>query len=201
MAGQQSSGDDAGIGRRPFADGDFDAVLAAARANDPVAFQRLHAAFAPNVAGYLRLQGAVEADDLTSEVFLAVFTRLDSFAGDEAAFRSWMFTIAHRRLIDEHRRRGRRPVTYEADTTAVELPSAEDAGDVVDRRLADARVMALCDQLLPDQRSVILLRIVADLTVEQTATALGKSTGAVKQLQRRGLLNLQKIVRHEGVTL
>jgi DNA-directed RNA polymerase specialized sigma24 family protein len=48
------------------------------------------------------------------------------------------------------------------------------------------------DGLLPDQRECVLLRIVAGLSIEETAAALGKSAGSVKQLQRRGLLAMKK---------
>jgi RNA polymerase sigma-70 factor (ECF subfamily) len=71
----------------------------------PWAFERLYADLAPVVAGYLRVQGAAEPEDLTSEVFLGVFTGIDSFEGSETQFRSWVFTIAYSRLVDERRRR------------------------------------------------------------------------------------------------
>ncbi len=73
------------------------------------ALEDLFTTLAPIVAGYLRLQGSAEPDDLTSDVFLGAFRNLDTFRGDEAGFRSWLFTIAHRRLLDERRRLRRRP--------------------------------------------------------------------------------------------
>ena len=60
----------------------------------------------PAVAGFFRLQRAAEPDDLTSEVFLGVLRNLHRFRGDEAQFRSWVFTIAYRRLADERRSAG-----------------------------------------------------------------------------------------------
>ena len=62
--------------------------------------------------GYLRLRGADDPEDLTSEVFLRVFNHLDDFSGDERGFAAWVFTIAHRALIDERRRNARRPSTF-----------------------------------------------------------------------------------------
>lgn len=179
----------------------FDGVLTAAQANAPWAFERLYRAYAPAVAGYLRVQGAAEPDDLTSEVFLAVFARLASFSGDERGFGSWVFNIAHRRLVDERRRLGRRPATVTSDRQLVDpADRADPAGDAL-RRLADERVRRVCDRLPADQRTVLLMRLVGDLTIEQVAEALGRSTGAVKQLQRRGLLALRKILEREGVPL
>jgi DNA-directed RNA polymerase specialized sigma24 family protein len=87
---------------------DFDAVLDAARSGAPWAFERLYADFSSAVGGYLRLRGAAEPDDLASEVFLGVFTGVKSFSGTEQQFRSWAFTIADQRLLDERRRAGRR---------------------------------------------------------------------------------------------
>src|SRR5215831_18270393 len=88
---------------------DFEALLAAARAGRPEAWERVYRSLAPAVTGYLRMQGALEPDDLASEAFLGVFRSIGSFAGDEAGFRSWVFVIAHRRLVDERRARSRRP--------------------------------------------------------------------------------------------
>ena len=82
----------------------------------------------PAVTGYLRLHGAVEPDDLASETFIGVFTGLAGFSGDEGALRAWVFTIAHRRLVDDWRRRSRRPQV------------ADDPGDLADlRRRATSR--------------------------------------------------------------
>jgi len=66
--------------------------------------------------------------------------------------------------------------------------------------LARERVRRLLDQLSPDQRDVLVLRIVADLSVEQTAAVVGKSYEAVKALQRRGLASLKRgLLADEGV--
>src|SRR5919205_1900892 len=87
----------------------FEQVLAAAQAGAGWAFEVLYRDLAPAVTGYLRLHGAAEPDDLASETFLQVFTGLAAFSGDEDGLRAWVFTIAHRRLVDDWRRRSRRP--------------------------------------------------------------------------------------------
>lgn len=168
----------------------FPQVLAAAQADAPWAYQRLFEWLGRPVAGYLRGQGAHDAEGLANDVFLKVFTNLADFTGDEQRFRSWVFAIAHNLLIDERRRLHRRPVVVDDDIVDHPAPSSTEAEAFA--RLGAERVRSLLDELSPDQRDVLLLRVVADLTVEQAAEALGKAPGAVKQLQRRGLASLRR---------
>src|SRR4029450_11738779 len=120
----------------------------------------------PAVTGYLRLHGAAEPDDLASETFIGVFTGLARFRGDEEALRAWVFTIAHRRLVDDWRRRSRRPEVTDDPGDLGEQGGGDVEEDVLLRAGAQA-VHELCGTLPVDQRSVLLLRILADLTVEQ----------------------------------
>jgi RNA polymerase sigma factor (sigma-70 family) len=176
----------------------FELVLAAAQADAPWAYERLYRALTPSICGYLRIQGAADPEDLTSEVFLGAFRRIRAFAGTEAQFRSWVFTIAQRRLTDERRARGCRPMIAGAA-----LPDWA-GGDVEEealRRLSAERVRAMCAGLAPDQADVLLLRLISGLTVEAVAGMLGKSPGAVKALQRRGLCALRKNLERQGVPL
>jgi RNA polymerase sigma factor (sigma-70 family) len=178
----------------------FDDVLVAAQSGAAWAFERLYNELAPAVAGYLRVQGAAEPDDLTSEVFLGVFRGLGGFVGDEGRFRSWVFTIAHRRLTDERRRRGRRPDGESLDGHE-EVRSGGDVEAEALAALGGAWVRGLLDSLSPDQRTVLTLRIIGDLTVEQVAEAIGKRPGAVKALQRRGLAALRRALEGQEVAL
>jgi RNA polymerase sigma factor (sigma-70 family) len=168
----------------------FDDVLAAAQAGAAWAFEVLYRDLSPVVTGYLRLHGAAEPDDLASETFLGVFTGLAAFHGDEEALRSWVFTIAHRRLIDDWRRRSRRPQLTD-DAGDLTVHPGGDAEDDALVRVGTADVHRMCSGLPDDQRSVLLLRVLADLTVEQVAQVMGRSVGAVKALQRRGLRTLR----------
>jgi RNA polymerase sigma factor (sigma-70 family) len=170
-------------GRRPVALGEaFPAVLGAAQANAPWAFERLFHAYAGPVAGYVRSQGVPDPDGVANEVFFAAFRRLGDFAGSEPRFRSWLFTIAHNRVVDERRRAARRPRLTEE---AARDPVGGDVEAEALARLGEERVRALLSALPADQRSVLLLRIAADLTVQEVADVLGKRPGAVKALQRR----------------
>jgi RNA polymerase sigma factor (sigma-70 family) len=175
----------------------FDDVLTAAQAGAAWAFEVLYRDLAPSVTGYLRLHGAVEPDDLASETFIGVFTGLGGFSGDEEALRAWVFTIAHRRLVDDWRRRSRRPQVTDDDTDL----AAHVGGDVEDDvllRVGTESVHRLCGALPDDQRTVLLLRILADLTVEQVAQVMGRSVPSVKALQRRGLRALRDRIENAG---
>ena len=170
---------------------DLDELLLAARAGQPWAFGDIWRSLAPAVHGFLRSRGAGEPEDLTSEVFLAAFKALPSFEGCGQDFRGLVFTIARRRVVDELRARARRPRPLpwsERDDDRTVASAEETALDHV----AGDDVRTLLDTLAPDQRDVLTMRIFGDLTVEQVAAALGKSVGAVKQLQRRGLEALRR---------
>jgi RNA polymerase sigma-70 factor (ECF subfamily) len=169
----------------------FASVLVAAQAGASWACTRLWSDHAPAVAAFLTARGSREPEDLTSEVFLTVFDRLGTFRGDAAAFRSFVFSIAYRRLVDELRMRSRRGETVEL-LVEEDPRRASSAEDEAEARLGDRRALALIDALPADQRDVMVLRIVADLTVEQVAAVLGKREGAVKALQRRALERLRK---------
>lgn len=180
---------------------DFAALLGGVQAGRPAAWDECYRWLSPAVAGYLRMQGGRDVDDLTSEVFLAMFRNIDSFSGTEANFRSWVFVIAHRRLLDERRRRYRRPVGESLDPASDPPGSDRGPDEAVLAAISTERVTRLCGQLAPDQRDVVLLRILGDLTVDQVAEVLEKSPGAVKQLQRRGFEAIRRLLEREGVPL
>lgn len=178
---------------------EFADVLRAAQAGGAWAWRRLHDDLAGQVLGYIRAQGAREPDDLLAEVFLQLARNIHSFEGVEKGFRSWVFQIAHNRVIDERRRLRRNPVDP-TDTVDDLLPAEGDvtAGEVIDSIQAE-RIRVLILKLVPAQRDVLLLRILSGLTVPEIAAIVGKSEGAVKALQRRGLVALGKHLESEGI--
>lgn len=177
---------------------EFETLLTAATAGTAWAWQQLFDDLSPAIAGYLRVQGAVEVDDLVSEVFIGVYRRIGSFVGTHEQFRSWVFVIAHHKLIDERRRRSRTISDPVAELTEP-CPPGPDAATAALEQMSLERVIELTHRLVPDQRDVLLLRIVGDLTIHQIADVVGKSEGAVKALQRRGLAALQRIFSEQGV--
>jgi RNA polymerase sigma-70 factor (ECF subfamily) len=132
-------------------------------------------------------------------VFLGVFRGLSDFEGSEQQFRSWVFTIAHRRLQDERRRVARRP-HLAAMTGDVVVPGGDVEQEALEL-LGHDWVMRVSEQLSADQRTVLLLRTVADLTAEEVAKITGKTVGAVRALQRRALEAIRKKLAREGVQL
>jgi RNA polymerase sigma-70 factor (ECF subfamily) len=177
---------------------ELDLLVGAARAGGGWAFGRLWEQLSPVVHAYVRGLGARDPDDTTSEVFLAAFRRIQRFEGDGRAFRSWLFTIAHHKVVDGWRRGA---ATREVPTDVLEdrrvVPSAED--DAL-TRLSGAAVHELLSTLTGDQRSVLLLRVIGELTLEETAAVVGKPVGAVKALQHRGLQRLRRLVADEAVS-
>jgi RNA polymerase sigma factor (sigma-70 family) len=170
-----------------------DDALIRAQAGEPAAFPVLYQWLSPGVLGYFTGRGSDDPEALTQEVFLTVFSKLGTVSGGLPGLRTFTFSIAHARHVDEVRRRTRTPmlVGYEVDGDTRSSRSAE--AEVLDR-LDVGGVGGMLAQLNAEQRNVLLLRIVAELPIEEVAEILGRSAGAVKQLQRRGLLKLKDIV-------
>ena len=181
-------------------DAEFESIVVAAQSGAEWAWSRLYHSVARQVLGYLRGQGAKEPEDLLGEVFLQVAKGIGGFSGTEAGFRSWVFTIAHHRIIDERRRRRRHPVDP-VETVADQVAATPSSADQALDTLATERVRDLVDRLAPAQRDVMMLRIVGGMTVAETAQALGRSLGGVKALQRRAIASLRRLIEAEGVSL
>jgi RNA polymerase sigma factor (sigma-70 family) len=178
----------------------FTALLGAAREGSEAAWQELYSGLAPVVLGYLRANGSPDPEDVLSEVFLQVARDIVKFDGDEKGFRSWVFTIAHHRLIDARRHSARRPVELSPEPPEP-MERAEDAADEALTRIGNEEVQRILSLLSSDQRTVLLLRVVGDMSIEDVATAVGKRPGAVKALQRRGLAAVKRELGRKGVTL
>lgn len=170
----------------------LDDLVVAARAGGGWAFGQLWEQLAPKVRGYLLTRGAREPDDLTSEVFLQAFRALSTFDGDGEAFKRWLFTIAHRRLVDDLRARARRGVdaVFDSEHDPRQVSSAED--DALERQFP-GHLRQLLHQLTPDQREVLLLRVLGDLSPEEVADVSGRGVAATKSLLRRAAETLRDL--------
>ena len=169
----------------------FVEVLAAAKAGGEWAWERLFASVAAQVRGYFAAQGAADPDNSTGEVLLGLVGGIGKFDGDESQFRSWVFVMAHHRLVDE-RRRHQRGVNLAGVVLTPEHGAAADR-DVLET-LDESEWGERLDQLSDDQRNVIVLRIVVGLSTEETARVLGKRSGTVRVLQHRALGRLREIL-------
>ena len=172
----------------------FEELLAAAKAREPWALERLYRAHAGAIAGYLEAQGGVDHESLANEVMERALRSLDGFTGDEGAFRAWLFTIARNALIDARRAASRR---VRLELVASPPERADGTGPDPLTGWGTERVRAVLARLAPDQRDVLVLRIFGDLTTEQIAEILGKRPGAVKALQHRGIAALQRILAED----
>jgi RNA polymerase sigma-70 factor (ECF subfamily) len=174
------------------ADQRFEAKLVAAQAGEEWALAALYRSLQPALLAYLRARRPEDADDLAAETWIAAARGLRRFRGAEDDFRRWIFTIAHRRLIDLRRADARRPPTApaadpEAGPTA---PAAEtEALDALATREALARIAALPH----DEAEVVLLRVVAGLSAADVGAITGRSAGAVRVLQHRALQRLSGV--------
>lgn len=163
----------------------FSELLAGAQQGNELAWAVLYNRYAARVRGYAASQGADDPDAVLGDTFVDVARNVGSFRGTEASFRSWVFMVAHNRIVDGRRSARRRtgrpldpPRQGNAETEAV-------------NRLVTAEIEDMLDSLTADQRDVLLLRVVAGLTVAETADILDKQPGAVKAAQRRGLERLR----------
>ncbi|MCO4256003.1 RNA polymerase sigma factor [Pseudarthrobacter cellobiosi] len=162
-----------------------------ARARDPELFSIVYRTYAPQVLGYLTARGVEDPEAAMQEVFLTVLPRLQRVTGGVAGLRTFVFSVAHARMVDDHRRQQRTPIKlpFEPELDGREESSAE--AEVL-QRISPQEVADLLNELPDEQREVLSLRLVAGLTVDQVAAVMGKSAGAVKQLQRRALIRLRE---------
>ena len=166
-----------------------------AQAGDPEAFGELYDEYNQAVYRYVyaRVSSVALAEDLTSETFVRALRALDSFRWQGRDFGAWLVTIA-RNLITDHFKSGR--VRLEAPTDEIETHDSATQGpeiDVLTQVTAEAVRRAVAD-LPDDQRDCLTMRFFSGMSIAETAKALDKSEGAVKQLQLRAVRQLAKIV-------
>jgi RNA polymerase sigma-70 factor (ECF subfamily) len=177
------------------------AELVGARRREPAAITRIYTAYAPALFRFFvaAVGDRPTAEDLTGDVFKSAIEGLPRFCGPVEALGGWLFQIVHHDLSD-YRRRQARNLVQPLDDLLEEVALAGGAIDPEElalERVEGDRMLAALRQLTSDQREVLLLRLVADLTAPQVAGILHKSTEAVKALQHRGLASLTRVL---GVT-
>lgn len=170
---------------------EFARLLAEAQSGDETAMRSLFVELHPRLMRFLRANEPRVGDDLGGEVWLAVARGLKDFDGGASAFRAWVFAIARRRIAD-HRRRGVRRRTDPVERTQFENRAATDDPEAtaMERMSGQAAAALIVATLPPDQAEVILLRVLADLDVDEVAEIMGRSANWVRVTQHRALQRL-----------
>jgi len=175
---------------------DFGGSLRAAKKGDEDAFARLWREFHPGLLRYLKVKAATEAEDLAADTWYRVIRALDSFEGDEAGFRAWLYTSARNRLTDWYRGTNRRPVSLE-HSKLLAMPSSNSVELEAEENCATDAAVALIARLPPDQAEAVMLRIVTGLDVASVARIMRRSPGSVRVLCHRGLRCLEERLEAE----
>lgn len=179
----------------------LDATLKLAIKGDEACFGELWRALNPRLERFLYAQGAMgdpPASDVASETWLQVVRDLPKFKGDYADFRSWLYQVARNRMIDAARAKARRPKASVDIDEMDRWASLEDlAVGVANRAQLDGIIDKIRD-LPAAQSEALMLRIVADLSVEETAKAMKKTPNAIRVLVHRALANLREEIGVSG---
>lgn len=174
------------------------ADLVAARLREPAALTRIYTAYAPALFRFFMASVSDRhlAEDLTGSTFVSAIEGLPKFRGPVEALGGWLFQIARHDLYDHRRKQSRSRIEPLDDnlTEAAASDATVDPEELAIERLEGSRVMGALRELSPDQREVLLLRMAGGMTAPEVAAVLGKTTGAVKALQHRGLASLARVL-------
>ena len=172
---------------RSPADADAERLLIKAAQEDPARFAELYENNFDRVYAYIarRVRDRNEAEDLTSEVFHHALASLPRFEWRGAPFAAWLFKIAANAIIDRSNK-----LAKERQASIVE-PSTEHPREIDEEIERRARLFQLVNRLPADQRRVVSMRFAEEKSVREIAGELGRSEGAIKQLQFRALQTLR----------
>ena len=165
-----------------------------AQQGDSAAFAALYEEYAPTIYRFLRrrMDGPDEVvEDLTEDVFVKVYEKLDRYEERGLPFSAWLYRIAHNQMVDHVRTLPRIPAQSIDDAGEVpEHGTGRAFGQVLDRQVLAPALSRLTDE----QRRVVQLRFLQGLSLADTAALMGRSDEAVKKLQARGLANLRRLL-------
>ena len=172
-----------------------------AKTRDPDAFGMLYDEYVDQIFRYVyyKVGNLTESQDLTGQTFLKAFENIDSFEMRDVAFSSWLYRIAHNLVVDFFRRESKRESVPIDD----QPPTASPRGNPVESVLADLeseRLYKAMHKLTHNQREVLVLKFIDNLSNAQVAEIMGISVGAVKSTQKRGLLALNRILSNSSGT-
>jgi RNA polymerase sigma-70 factor (ECF subfamily) len=173
-------------------------LLDRARSGDDEAWSQIVRELGPRVQGYAKGKGIVDAEDVVQDVFTAAARLIGDFEGEWRAFRSWIFSIAYRQIVNRYRRPSRRD--GELPRVLVDEDHIGPDQAVVIREMASEAVAAM-DVLSEIERDVVLLRVIADLDTEDVAKAVGKRAGNVRVIQSRALAKVRAELETRGYAM
>jgi RNA polymerase sigma-70 factor (ECF subfamily) len=139
----------------------------------------------------------IDADEVVSETWLNVARDIRSFNGGPTEFAAWLYTIARNRIIDAVRIRDRQVRPTAELEEAFWIPSPSTVEKEFEGSESVKRIVEAIQKLPPAQSEILLLRIVSDLSVEETAKIVKKSSNSVRVLAHRGLTSLKEILGGE----
>ena len=171
------------------------ALVELARQGDSEAFGLLYDHYQPSVYRFLfyRTRSSALAEDLTSETFFRALRSMQGFRWQGKDFGAWLMTIA-RNLTADHFKAGRTRLEQTTEDMQT-LDSASDGPEVeVLSSLTNEALLKALGELPTEQRECLIMRFLQGLSIAETAEILGRSSGAVKQLQLRGVRNLAKLI-------
>ena len=170
-------------------------LLVEAAQKDPARFAELYEINFERVYAFVarRVSDRDAAEDLTSEVFHKALANLGRFEWRGAPFAAWLFRIAVNAIADRAQRTSKELTMDDPPELGADATADIDLEEVEHR----ARLFRLVEQLPADQQRVIAMRFAEEKSIREIAEAMGRTEGAVKQLQFRGLENLRTKIRSE----
>ena len=172
----------------------IEALVQRAQDGDATSFAELYERFYDKIYRYVRFKtgSSPDAEDITEEVFLRMLESIKSFKWKGHPFSSWLFRIAHNLVVDYFRRNDRKQVQPLDDAAMVSDAFSSDLDHRLDVKLLMQQVNVAMKNLTDLQKEIITLRFVGELSVRETAEAVGKKENAVKALQHAGIKNLRR---------
>lgn len=185
------------MSRSNAAETDENELIARAAGGDREAFGTLYERYALRVFrhAYFLTNDAALAEDVTAQTFLNALEAIPRYEPRGVAFTSWLLRIACN-LVINHKKSAKNGHSPLPDT--LEAPRAFYSPEAAAQTKADGElVWGQVKNLSPEQRRVIVMRFLDDLSYEEIASILGKSLGAVRVLQFRGLQNLRHLIQRD----
>jgi len=174
-----------------------DALVEAAIQGSEQAFGQIYEAHVDGIFRfiYMRVEDRQTAEDITSDVFLKAWEKIDSYQVRGAPFRAWLYRIARNAVIDHYRtRKEKAPLEAVINTREDDAASLSEQVSI---QMESESVLAAMRELTDDQRNVLTLKLVQGLSTKEVAKVLGKRQGAIRALQMRGLQALAKVLDDE----